>query len=163
MDRIAIGLAGLAAAIATGFLTQPEFDEMAKEVDRVRAAQAKVAQEVGQYRETIPPELTKALSVSSLADKRMLSGDACKRLPGDRAACQMEGGNEIQFSAAASVKLLPEVEAIAAEWAAAVEAKAEAMEAEEAAKAATEEAARLAEEEAAKDAEKPLDEEGVTP
>jgi outer membrane murein-binding lipoprotein Lpp len=144
--QVTIGavLAALLGVGGTVLLSQQDFDEMAKEVDRVRAAQAKVAQEVGQYRETIPPELAKALSVSSLADKRMLSGDACKRLPGDRAACQMEGGNEIQFSAAASVKLLPEVEAIAAEWAAAVEAKA----VEEAAKVAAEEEAKTADPEA---------------
>ena len=127
--------AAVIAALSAGLLSKGDFDKTAAEVDRVRAAQAKVAAEVGQFRETIPPELTKALSMSSLADKRMLSGDACKRLPGDRAACQMEGGNEIQFSAAASVKLLPEVDAIKAEYEAAVAAKATEIAAEEEAKA----------------------------
>ena len=146
----AFGMGGVAGWQAS----DKDMATMAREVDAYRAAEAKVAAEVGQYRETIPPELTKALSVSSLAGKRMLSGEACKYLSGDRAACQMEGGNEIQFSAAASVKLLPEVDAIKAEYEAAVAAKVaeeEARLAQEAAdKAAAEEAARLAAEEAAK-------------
>lgn len=154
MDRIAIGLAGVAAAIATGFLTQPEFDEMASEVDRVRAAQAKTLAEAGQYRETIPTELSKAL-VAAVPDKRLLSGEACKVI-GGRVFCQLEGGIEVQLPPTLTAKLAPEVDAIKAEYEAAVAAKAAALEAERLAK---EEADRLAAEQAAKDAEEPPAEE----
>jgi hypothetical protein len=135
MDKIAIGLAGIAAAIATGFLSQPEFDEMAKEVDRVRAAEAKVLAEAGQFRETVPTELAKAL-LAAVPDKRLLNGEACKVVDG-RVFCQVENGNEVQFPASKTALLQPEVDAIKAEYEAAVAAKAAAL-------AAEEEAARLA-------------------
>ena len=136
----------LAGAGATGgaWLSGKDFAEMAAEVDRVRAAQAKVLDEAGQYRETVPIELAKAIKASHVSDPRVLSGPACDIKDG-RVFVQLAGGVELQLPPSLTTRLQPEVDAIKAEWEAAVAAKAEALAAEEAAKAAAQPAERLVE------------------
>jgi outer membrane murein-binding lipoprotein Lpp len=114
--------AAVLSALGAGVITQKDFDEMAAEVDRVRAAQAQAASEVGQYRETVPAELAKALQETGLSSKRLLAMGACKYLGHGQVACQLEEGREVQFNATQSAKIGAEVDAMAAEDAAKIEA-----------------------------------------
>ena len=140
MKNITLSAAFIAAFGAGGtagwLASETDMATMAAEVDAYRAAEAKVQAEAGVYRETVPTELAKALT-AAVPDKRLLSGEACKVVDG-RVFCQVENGIEVQFPASKTALLQPEVDAIKAEWDAAV-----------AAKAAAEEAARLAAEAAA--------------
>jgi hypothetical protein len=139
MNNYTLSAAFVAAFGAGGSLgwlaSDTDMATMAKEVDAYRSAEAKVLAEAGQFRETVPTELAKAL-LAAVPDKRLLNGEACKVVDG-RVFCQVENGNEVQFPASKTALLQPEVDAIKAEWKAAVAAKAAAL-------AAEEEAARLA-------------------
>ena len=136
MKPYALSVAFVAAFGAGGSLgwlaSDDDMATMAKEVDAYRAAQATLLEEQGQYRDVVPTELSKALA-AAVPDKRMLSGDAAKVVNG-RVIVQLEDGNELQLPPSLTAKLTPEVDAIKAEWEAAVAAKAEALAAEEAAK-----------------------------
>jgi len=113
---IALGAAAI-SAFGTGLLSSKNFGEMAGEVDRVRAAESKVAAEAGQYRETIPTEIGKAVDRSGLAGKRLVYKDPC-RLDHGHAFCLLDGGRELQWTAADPAKIQVEIDAMAAEDAA---------------------------------------------
>lgn len=130
---IALSAAFIAAigAVDVGarLIAKPDMETIAKEVDAYRAAQSKVAEEVGLYLPTAPTEIEKALQAAGLQGKRLRAIDSCKTV-GGRVICQLEEGREVQFPPALTAKLAPEVAQLADEQEAAIQAKAEELAAE---------------------------------
>ena len=114
MDRIAIGLAGIAAVTAARFLSQPSMDTMVEKVDSHRAAKRAVEAAVGQYLPMNPPRIDEALSRAGMHGRRLVSMDPC-RLDNDRVICRIDNGGEVQFPPSLTAELVPEIEKLRAE------------------------------------------------